>query len=120
MDLPVSITFDEKGLVPAIIQDVDSGEVLMLAYMNAYSFHKTLETKYTHFWSRSRNCLWKKGETSGNLQQVCNVFYDCDKDALLIQVKQTGPACHTGNRSCFFTKVDFVPLCHSNQNDSTT
>lgn len=105
MEIPVTLKFDQQGLIPAIVQDAASGEVLMLAYMNTYSLEKTLETGYTHFWSRSRNCLWKKGETSGNVQRVVALYYDCDGDALLVKVDQTGPACHTGNRSCFFRNV---------------
>ena len=94
------IKFDEKGLVPAIVQE-ESGQVLMLAYMNEESLKKTVETGYTHFFSRSRQTLWKKGETSGNVQQVKELYYDCDGDALLIKVHQTGVACHTGTYSCF-------------------
>lgn len=95
------IKFD-SGLVPAIIQDYESNEVLMLAYMNKESFEKTLETKTTWFWSRSRKKLWNKGETSGNFQYVKSIAFDCDGDTLLIKVKQSGPACHTGSRSCFY------------------
>lgn len=105
VELPVRMQFDDKGLIPAVIQDVQSGEVLMLAYMNRYSLEKTLDTGYTHFWSRSRNRLWKKGGTSGHVQRVREILYDCDQDALLVQVEQTGPACHTGERSCFFRKL---------------
>ena len=94
------IKFDERGLVPAIVQE-ESGQVLMLAYMNAESLQKTVETGYTHFFSRSRQKLWKKGETSGNVQQVKEIYYDCDGDTLLIKVHQTGVACHTGTYSCF-------------------
>lgn len=100
------LKFDEKGLIPAIIQDVKNGEVLMLAYMNKESLQKTLETKETWFWSRSRQELWHKGERSGNRQLVKEIRYDCDNDALLIKVEQIGPACHTGERSCFF-RVSF-------------
>jgi len=105
MDLPVELKFDEKGLIPAIIQDSDSKEILMLAYMNAFSFQETIETGFTHFWSRSRSCLWKKGGTSGNVQAVKQILYDCDKDTLLILVEQTGPACHTGSRTCFYRSI---------------
>lgn len=94
------IKFDEKGLVPAIVQE-ESGQVLMLAYMNEESLQKTIETGYTHFYSRSRQQLWKKGETSGNVQQVKALYYDCDGDTLLVKVHQTGVACHTGSYSCF-------------------
>ena len=94
------IKFDEKGLVPAIVQE-ENGEVLMLAYMNEESLKKTLETGYTWFYSRSRQQLWNKGETSGNVQKVVEISYDCDGDTLLIRVHQTGVACHTGSYSCF-------------------
>ena len=94
------IKFDERGLVPAIIQE-ESGQVLMLAYMNEESLNKTIETGYTHFYSRSRQTLWKKGETSGNVQKVLALYYDCDGDTLLVKVHQTGVACHTGTYSCF-------------------
>lgn len=95
------IKFDEKGLVPAVIQDATTGKVLMLAYMNAVSLQRTVETGYTWFWSRSRQKLWNKGATSGNVQKVVDIKYDCDGDSLLLQVKQTGSACHTGEYSCF-------------------
>lgn len=95
------IKFDEKGLVPAVIQDATTGKVLMLAYMNAMSLQRTVETGYTWFWSRSRQELWNKGATSGNVQKVVDIKYDCDGDSLLLQVKQTGSACHTGEYSCF-------------------
>lgn len=95
------IKFDEKGLVPAVIQDATTGKVLMLAYMNAVSLQRTVETGYTWFWSRSRQELWNKGTTSGNVQKVVDIKYDCDGDSLLLQVKQTGSACHTGEYSCF-------------------
>jgi phosphoribosyl-AMP cyclohydrolase len=97
--------FDESGLVPAIVQDYKTGEVLMLAYMNKESLRRTLKTKKTCFWSRSRKEYWVKGMTSGHFQFVKSVAYDCDMDALLIKVRQVGVACHTGNRSCFFRKI---------------
>lgn len=101
MDIDIGkIKFDAHGLVPAIVQEV-SGQVLMLAYMNAESLKLTLETGYTHFYSRARQTLWKKGAQSGNVQQVKAVYYDCDGDALLVEVHQTGVACHTGSYSCF-------------------
>ncbi len=97
------IAFDERGLVPAIVQDASDGTVLMLAWMNAESLRRTLDTGRTWFWSRSRQELWCKGETSGARQYVRGVRYDCDGDALLVAVDQQGPgACHTGARSCFF------------------
>lgn len=99
------LKFDEKGLIPAMIQDVNNNEVLMMAYMNRDSLRLTLETGLTHFWSRSRKRLWKKGETSGNIQTVKEILYDCDEDTLLIKVEQKGVACHTGNRSCFYRKL---------------
>ncbi|GGC82523.1 histidine biosynthesis bifunctional protein HisIE [Thalassobacillus devorans] len=96
-----NIQFDEKGLVPAIVQDARSKSVLTLAYMNKESLEKTLETNETVFYSRSRQELWHKGETSGNTQQVTSIHYDCDQDALLVQVVPNGPACHKGDYSCF-------------------
>ena len=99
------IKFDEKGLIPAIIQDAATNAVLMLAYMNRESFRKSLETGYTWFYSRSRKTLWNKGETSGHTQKIVSVFSDCDDDTLLIRVKQKGPACHTGSHSCFFKRL---------------
>lgn len=102
MDSIETVKFDEKGLVPAIMQDYDSGEVLMLAYMNKESLKLTMETGRTCFYSRSRQKLWIKGETSGNFQTVREIYFDCDNDALLIKIEQKGAACHTGKRSCFF------------------
>ncbi len=96
------VKFDERGLVPAIVQDAATGEVLMLAYMNADSLTKTIETGETWFWSRSRSALWHKGETSGNTQRVVSISVDCDGDTLLVRVDARGPACHTGERTCFF------------------
>jgi phosphoribosyl-AMP cyclohydrolase / phosphoribosyl-ATP pyrophosphohydrolase len=95
------IRFDESGLIPAIVQDATTREVLTLAYMNKESLVRTLETKQTWFWSRSRNQLWHKGETSGNTQEVVNVALDCDRDAIVVLVNAAGPACHTGAVSCF-------------------
>lgn len=100
------INFDEKGLIPAIIQDCNNGQVLMLAYMNAESLNKTVETGKTWFYSRSRQKLWMKGEESGHVQEVKEIRYDCDQDTLLIMVEQTGPACHTGHLSCFYRDLD--------------
>ncbi|NLB51374.1 MAG: bifunctional phosphoribosyl-AMP cyclohydrolase/phosphoribosyl-ATP diphosphatase HisIE [Syntrophomonadaceae bacterium] len=104
--MPLQIKFDEKGLVPAIVQDSSSGQVLMMAYMNEESLAKTIESGYTWFFSRSRQKLWMKGETSGNTQQVEQILYDCDEDTLLVKVKQKGAACHTGNYSCFYRSLD--------------
>lgn len=95
-----------KGLIPAIIVEDSTGEVLMLAYMNEESYNKTLETKTTWFYSRSRQSLWNKGETSGHTQKVKSLVTDCDQDTLLIRVDQTGPACHTGAHSCFFNVIE--------------
>jgi phosphoribosyl-ATP pyrophosphohydrolase/phosphoribosyl-AMP cyclohydrolase len=95
------LKYDERGLLPAVIQDAASGEVLMLAYMSKESLRKTMETGETHFWSRSRNELWHKGATSGHSQQVVAIEPDCDSDALLVRVRQQGNACHTGAYSCF-------------------
>ena len=100
-----NITFDEKGLVPAIVQDNQTGNVLMLAYMNEEALRKTLETKETWFYSRSRQELWNKGATSGNRQIVKRLSLDCDNDALIVQVEPQGPACHTGENSCFYKTV---------------
>ncbi|MBQ1452998.1 MAG: phosphoribosyl-AMP cyclohydrolase [Ruminococcus sp.] len=97
--------FEKAELIPAIIQEKATGEVLMLAYMNRESMEKTFETGYTWFWSRSRKELWNKGATSGHFQKVVDVYADCDDDTLLITVEQTGAACHTGNHSCFYKKL---------------
>ncbi|MFK3935950.1 bifunctional phosphoribosyl-AMP cyclohydrolase/phosphoribosyl-ATP diphosphatase HisIE [Alkalihalobacillus sp. NPDC078783] len=101
-----TIQFDEKGLVPAIVQDAASKEVLTLAYMNQESLTKSLETKETWFYSRSRQELWHKGETSGNTQKIQDIRYDCDKDALLVLVTPDGPACHKGTYTCFSSSLD--------------
>ena len=99
------LKFDEHGLLPAIVQDSKTGEVLTLAYMNRESLRRTLETGATWFWSRSRNELWHKGETSGNTQRVIEIKLDCDADAIVVLVEPAGPACHTGERSCFHNEV---------------
>ena len=93
------------GLVPVVTQDATTGRVLMVAYANEQAVRLTLETRMAHYWSRSRNKLWKKGEESGNVQKVREVLVDCDGDTLLYVVDQTGPACHTGNQTCFFRKL---------------
>lgn len=100
------INFGGHGLVPAVIQDAQSGQVLMLAYMNREALEKTLSTGLTWFYSRSRKCLWQKGETSGNVQKVKEIYFDCDADSLLVKVEQVGAACHLGNYSCFSTRLD--------------
>jgi len=105
----MDVTFDERGLVPVIAQDIDSGEVLMLAYANREALAATLQTKEAHYFSRSRRSLWRKGESSGHRQEVVEVRYDCDDDALLYRVRQTGPACHTGARSCFYRTLAGTP-----------
>jgi len=99
------LKFNDDGLIPAIIQEEGTGRVLMMAWMNADSIGDTIETGKTHFWSRSRQKYWMKGESSGNTQQVKDVAYDCDGDTLLIQVEQIGAACHEGYKSCFFRSV---------------
>ena len=101
----INVRFDERGLVPAVVQQAGSGEVLMVAWMSAESLALTLETGTTWFWSRSRQELWNKGATSGNMQQVRRVLVDCDADTLLVEVDSPGPACHTGHRSCFFREI---------------
>ena len=101
----MQLKFDEKGLICAVAQDCESGEVLMQAYMNLEAYEKTLDTGYAHYYSRSRQKLWKKGEESGHLQEVVSVSLDCDGDCVLLRVRQTGAACHTGNYSCFFNTV---------------
>lgn len=101
----LSYLFQKAKLIPAIVQEKGTGEVLMLAYMNAESLSRTLETGYTWFWSRSRQELWNKGATSGHFQRVVSITADCDADTLLVVVEQTGPACHTGAHSCFFKPI---------------
>lgn len=100
-----NIKYNEKGLVPAVVQDANTREVLMVAYMNKEALHKTIETKRAWFYSRKRQKLWQKGETSGNFLEVKNIYYDCDEDTLLLQVVPKGPACHTGNYSCFYRSL---------------
>jgi phosphoribosyl-AMP cyclohydrolase / phosphoribosyl-ATP pyrophosphohydrolase len=101
----VDIKYDDKGLIPAVVQDYLSGKVLMMAYMNKESLELTLNTGYACYYSRRRQSLWKKGETSGNIQLVKEISTDCDGDCLLLKVEQTGPACHTGVESCFFNNI---------------
>lgn len=103
---PVStLKYDERGLIPAIVQDAETGQVLMLAYMNEDSLQATLRSGQTHFWSRSRGELWHKGATSGNVQNVVDIALDCDADTLLVRVRPAGPACHTGSISCFYQSL---------------
>ncbi|MGH2738894.1 MAG: phosphoribosyl-AMP cyclohydrolase [Actinomycetota bacterium] len=99
------LAFDERGLIPAVIQEERTGEVLMVAWMNLDALRRTLDSGRTWFWSRSRGELWRKGDTSGNVQHVRDVRYDCDADTLLVKVHQEGPACHTGNRTCFYRQL---------------
>jgi phosphoribosyl-AMP cyclohydrolase len=105
MDWEKEIKWDGRGLVPTIVQDAHTGEVLMLAYMNRQSLQASLDTGETHFWSRSRNELWHKGATSGCTQRIVELRYDCDGDTLLALVEPRGPACHTGQRSCFYRRL---------------
>ncbi|MBS7158555.1 MAG: phosphoribosyl-AMP cyclohydrolase [Collinsella sp.] len=100
------LSFDGRGLIPCVVQQHDTGEVLMVAWMNAESLRLTLETGTTWFWSRSRQELWNKGATSGNMQRIVSIAADCDGDTLLARVDSPGPACHTGSRSCFFNTVE--------------
>lgn len=102
---PASLTYDVNGLIPAIAQDHATGEVLMMAWMNAQSLARTLETGQVTYWSRSRQAFWAKGETSGHVQRLIELRVDCDRDCLLLLVDQAGPACHTNRRSCFYTAV---------------
>lgn len=108
----IQLKYDDRGLICAIAQDAYTGEVLMQAYMNEEAVKATLDSGYAHYNSRSRKCLWKKGETSGHLQKVKKITYDCDCDCLLLAIEQIGAACHTGNRSCFYRQLkefEFVP-----------
>ena len=102
----IELKFDEQGLVPAVVQDINTREVLMVAWMNSEAVEKTRQTGQAHFWSRSRKKLWRKGETSGNVLSVHEIRLDCDADTLLLLVNPAGPACHTGERSCFYRVLD--------------
>ena len=102
----MELKFDQRGLIPAVLQDASSGEVLMVAWMNAEALRLTQETGQAYFWSRSRHELWHKGATSGNVMSVRKILVDCDADTLLLKVDPAGPACHTGARSCFFRSLN--------------
>jgi len=102
---PATLRFDNNGLIPAIAQEESTGEVLMMAWMNAEAVARTLETGKVTYWSRSRQAFWVKGETSGHVQELVELRLDCDRDCLLVRVRQTGPACHTNRHSCFYTAV---------------
>jgi phosphoribosyl-AMP cyclohydrolase len=106
--MTIELTFDDRDLIPAVVQDAETGDVLMVAWMNAESLRLTQETGYATFWSRSRQELWKKGATSGNLQRVQEIWVDCDADTLLLKVEPAGPACHTGHRSCFYRELSEI------------
>ena len=102
---PATLTYNEAGLIPAIAQDAGNGDVLMMAWMNAEAVARTLETGRVTYWSRSRQSFWIKGETSGHVQELVEMRVDCDRDCLLVLIRQTGPACHTNRRSCFYTAL---------------
>jgi len=102
---PATLRYDTNGLIPAIAQEEATGEVLMMAWMNAEAVARTLETGRVTYWSRSRRAFWVKGETSGNIQKLVEMRVDCDRDCLLLLVEQAGPACHTGRRNCFYTAI---------------
>ena len=103
---PASLVYSADGLIPAIAQDVDTKDVLMMAWMNVDAVQRTLDTRRVTYWSRSRQSFWIKGETSGHTQELIDFRYDCDRDCLLLLIRQVGPACHTNRRSCFYTSVD--------------
>lgn len=107
-DIISKLKFDQNGLIPAIAQDANTGEVLMMAFMSKESLDLTIRTGYATYFSRSRNSLWKKGDTSGHLQEIVSIKADCDFDCILLTVKQTGVACHTGKKSCFFNDIKNV------------
>ena len=113
-----NLKFNEKGLIPAIAQDADSGEVLMLGYMNEESLRRTLSSGEVWFYSRSRQELWHKGETSGNYIKVYSVWKDCDSDTILVKGKATGPVCHTGNKTCFFQQLTTEEIESSQQKEA--
>jgi phosphoribosyl-AMP cyclohydrolase len=108
----MNLKMDAQGLLPAVLQDASTGQVLMLGYMNELALQRTLETRQVHFWSRSRRELWHKGATSGNFQEVVDLTLDCDGDALLVRVRPIGPTCHTGEMSCFHNPLDALEVLH--------
>lgn len=116
MSALTELSWNEDGLIPAIVQDVSTQQVLMLGWMNAEALQLTMTSGYVTFWSRSRQELWRKGETSGNVMLAASVHYDCDGDALLVQAAPNGPACHTGNVSCFFRAVEFDAVLAAAEN----
>jgi len=118
MGLPKNLKFNEKGLVPAIVQDDDTGEVLMLGYMNEESLRRTLSSGEVWFYSRSRDELWHKGATSGNRIMVHELWKDCDSDTILVKAHPTGPVCHTGNRNCFFQQITGKDIETGNQEEA--
>ncbi len=105
METADTLRYDDRGLIPAVLQDAETGQVLMVAWMNAEALRLTQETGEAHFWSRSRQTLWHKGATSGNIQRVREIWMDCDADVLLLRVDPAGPACHTGAQSCFYRRI---------------
>ena len=107
-EMQTQLKFDPMGLIPAVVQDLDSGDVLMVAWVNREALQKTRATGEAHFWSRSRNELWHKGATSGNTMVVQQILVDCDADTILFRVNPAGPACHTGERTCFFRTIDVL------------
>ena len=115
MDILDKIKYDANGLVPAVMQDYENGEILMVAYMNSESLKTTLETGKTHFWSRSRQKFWMKGQSSGHTQEIKEIFIDCDGDCILFKIKQNVAACHTGFRSCFYRKWDGEKLLETGE-----
>ena len=102
----MELKYDTQGLIPAVLQDLQSGEVLMVAWMNPEAFELSKSTGEAHFWSRSRGVIWRKGETSGNVMKIQTIQVDCDADTLLLKVRPSGPACHTGERSCFYRQIE--------------
>jgi phosphoribosyl-ATP pyrophosphohydrolase/phosphoribosyl-AMP cyclohydrolase len=117
LKVPENLRFDVNGLIPAIAQDIDNGQVLMLAYMNADAVARTVETGLAHYYSRARGRLWQKGEESGHVQRVRTIMYDCDEDALLLKVEQEVAACHTGRRSCFFRTLPGMLVEHTEETE---